>query len=204
VSDDAGGGRAETPDKGTQKREVRRRVLAVRDLLPAGERERLSAAACALAAALPELRAARTMMLYASFRSELDTAPLLAWALARGAVVCLPRIIASRHMEAFRVDDLTTDLEPGAWGIPEPRADRPLVPPEHIDAVVLPGSMFDERGGRCGYGGGFYDSFLPRTRPGTPRIALGLELQLVDEVPREPHDLGVDIVVTERRVIRPG
>jgi 5-formyltetrahydrofolate cyclo-ligase len=187
-----------------EKQQLRRRVLAARDGLPAAERERLSAAVCARAAALPELEAARTILFFASFGSEVDTGLAVLWALQRGKRVCLPRILGPRRMAAFLVTDLADDLQPGMWDIPEPREGLPEVPPREIDAVIVPGSLFDEQGGRCGYGGGFYDSYLPGTRPGTPRIGMALELQMVEEVPRERHDLGVDVVVTESRVIRPG
>jgi 5-formyltetrahydrofolate cyclo-ligase len=66
----------------------------------------------------------------------------------------------------------------------------------------VPGAAFDAAGRRCGYGGGFYDSYLPRTRPGIPWVALAFEAQLVDELPYEPHDLAVGAIVTEARVIR--
>jgi 5-formyltetrahydrofolate cyclo-ligase len=202
---DQGDAKAQDGDGAAARKDtVRRCVLAARDDVPSADRARLSAAVCARAEELPELLAARTILLYAPFRSEIDVTPLLAWALGRGTTLCLPRILGRRHMEAFRVRDLDADLEPGSWGIPEPRADLPIVPPAEIDVVAVPGAMFDEEGGRCGYGGGFYDTFLLRTRPGTTRIALGFDLQIVDEVPREPHDLGVDVIVTERRVIRTG
>jgi 5-formyltetrahydrofolate cyclo-ligase len=190
------------PQGRDDKSELRRRVLEARDRMSQAELARLSVAVCERAQALPELAAAGTILLYASFRSELDTSPLLRWALARGATVCLPRILGPRRMEAYEVSDPATDLQLGHWDIPEPGEEAPLVPPERLDAVLVPGSLFDERGGRCGYGGGFYDTFLLRLRPGTPRIALGLELQLVPQVPCEPHDLPVDVIVTERRVIR--
>ena len=48
--------------------------------------------------------------------------------------------------------------------------------------MFVPGSAFDEEGGRCGYGGGFYDTYLPLTRPGTPRVALAFEAQLVPRI----------------------
>ena len=191
-------------DAREEKNELRRRVLAARDRLPAAERERLSAAVCARAADLPELKAARMIMFFASFRSEVDTGLVVLWALQRGTRVCLPRILGPRRMAAFLITDLADDLQPGTWDIPEPRDGLPQVSPDEIDAVVVPGSLFDENGGRCGYGGGFYDNYLPGTRPGTPRIGMALELQIVDEVPCEPHDLGVDVIVTEARVIRPG
>ena len=191
-------------DAREEKDELRRRVLSARDRLSDGERERLSAAVCTRAAGLPELASAKTIMLFASFGSEIDTMPLLRWALARGTQVCLPRILGKRRMEAFLVSDPSVDLEPGKWDIPEPRDGLPQVAPERIDVVVVPGALFDEDGCRCGYGGGFYDNYLPATRVDTPRVSLALELQLVEDVPCEPHDLGVDVIVTEERVIRPG
>ena len=190
-------------DKSRAKREAREQALARRDALSAERRGRLSAAICARAAALPELEAAGTLLLFGSFRTEIDTSPLIAWALARGRIVCLPRVLAPHVMAAYRVRDVATDLEPGAWGIPEPHAGLPEVAPEAIDAVIVPGAAFDGAGRRCGYGGGFYDSYLPLTRAGVPRVALAFEAQIVDEVACESHDLAVDTIVTELRVIRP-
>jgi 5-formyltetrahydrofolate cyclo-ligase len=185
------------------KQELRRRVLADRDALPAAVRTRLSSIVCARAAALPELAAAHAILLFASFRSEIDTTPLLAWALEQGKIVCFPRVLGSRHMAAYRVADPEIHLAPGAWGIPEPREGLEEVEPRQLDAVVVPGSVFDTDGRRCGYGGGFYDNYLLLTRPGVPRIALAFEAQIVDALPCEPHDLTVGLIVTEERVIRP-
>ena len=68
----------------------------------------------------------------------------------------------------------------------------------------MPGAAFAPTAPRCGYGGGFYDAFLRRLRPGTPRIGLAFELQWSTNVPCEPHDLTLDAVVTEARVLRRG
>jgi 5-formyltetrahydrofolate cyclo-ligase len=190
-------------DTSRAKRAAREQALSRRDALSRERRSRLSAAICAQAAAVPELEAAGTLLLFCSFRSEIDTLPLLEWALARGRVVCLPRVLGPHVMAAYRVRNVGADLEPGAWGIPEPRAGLPEVAPEAIDAVVVPGAAFDVEGHRCGYGGGFYDTFLPLTRAGVPRVALAFEAQIVDEVACESHDLAVDAIVTEIRVIRP-
>jgi 5-formyltetrahydrofolate cyclo-ligase len=183
---------------------ARRRVLEARDALTAAGRRSMSAAVCARAALLPELAEAGTVMSFASFRSELDTAPLADWVLAAGKTLCLPRVLGGRLMAAFRIDHPALDLAPGAWGIPEPREGLPEVDPQEIDIVLVPGSAFDEEGDRCGYGGGFYDTYLPLTRPGTPWVALAFELQLVPAIACEPHDLQVTAIVTEKRVIRPG
>jgi len=186
----------------TSKDAARRRVLAARDALASEERARLSLAVCTRAAELPELQTATTVLLFASFRSEVDTGPLTDWVCARGKVLCLPRVLGPRRMAAYRIDDPAVDLVPGAWGIPEPRQGLPEVDPRDLDAVVVPGSVFDCCGRRCGYGGGFYDSYLPLTRAGIPWVALAFELQVVPELSCEPHDLAVAAIVTESRVLR--
>jgi len=190
------------PPPGT-KEALRRSALAARDAMAAEERARLSAAVCARARELPELTAARTVMVFATFRTEIDTGPLIAWALEAGKVVCLPRIAGPRQMLAYRVDDPARDLEPGTWDIPEPTQACELVDPRDIDVVVVPGAAFDCDGHRCGYGGGFYDTYLPLTRGDVARVALAFEAQIVDELPCEAHDLPVTVIVTEDRVIRP-
>ncbi len=189
---------------GLDKDEARSCALDARGALSEAERERLAVAVRARALELPELAAAESVMLFASFRTELDTAPIADWVLGAGKSLCLPRILGPRRMAAYRVTDLGADLMPGKWDIPEPREGLPEVPPETIDLVFVPGSAFDEEGHRCGWGGGFYDNFLPLTRPGTPRVALAFEVQLVPGICCEPHDLPVTAIVTERRVIRPG
>jgi 5-formyltetrahydrofolate cyclo-ligase len=187
-----------------EKEEARGCALEARNALPPAERERLAGLVCARALELPELAAAGTVMLFASFRTELDTSPVAEWVLRAGKTLCLPRVLGPRRMAAFRVTDLAADLAPGKWDIPEPRVGLPEVKPEDLDLVFVPGSAFDEDGRRCGYGGGFYDNYLSRTRPGTPWIALAFEAQIVAGICCEPHDLPVTAVVTERRVIRPG
>ena len=186
------------------KNEARRRALEARGALTEAERDRLAEAVRARALELPELAAAGTVMLFASFRTELDTMPIAEWVLRAGKRLCLPRVLGPRRMAAYRVTDLAADLAPGKWDIPEPREGSPEVPPEAIDLVFVPGSAFDEEGRRCGYGGGFYDNYLPLTRPGTAWVALAFEAQLVPRIGCEDHDLPVTAIVTERRVIRPG
>jgi 5-formyltetrahydrofolate cyclo-ligase len=152
---------------------------------------------------LPELSTAGTVMLFASFRTELDTMPIARRVLEDGKRLCLPRVLGPRLMAAYQVTDLGADLVPGKWDIPEPREGLPEVSPEEMDLVFVPGSAFDEQGRRCGYGGGFYDNYLSRTRAHTPWVALAFETQLVPRIDCEAHDLPVTAIVTELRVIRP-
>jgi 5-formyltetrahydrofolate cyclo-ligase len=77
-----------------------------------------------------------------------------------------------------------------------------VVAPDGVDVVVVPGVAFDRAGRRVGYGGGFYDRFLPRTRPGALAVAVAFALQVVDAVPHGGGDRGVQVIVTEDEVIR--
>ena len=79
--------------------------------------------------------------------------------------------------------------------IPEPAAHTTIVPPEEIDILIVPGVAFTRSGARLGYGGGYYDRFIPRcTRARV--LALAFEEQLVTELPSEPHDLYIPELIT--------
>lgn len=189
-------------DSAAAKRALRARVVAARDGLTAKDRAVRSAAIAARFAALPEARAARTLLCFVTFGSEVDTAPIIDWALAQDKTVAAPRIVAPGTMVAHRITNPAYDLKEGKYGILAPRADLPLMAPEDFDLVLMPGSTFCADGGRVGYGGGFYDTYLAQAA-NARRIALAFELQLVDKLPCETHDLPAHVIVTEQRVIRP-
>ncbi len=189
-------------DSVAAKRTLRVRLVAARDGLTAKDRAVRSTAIAARFATLPEAQAARTVLCFVSFGSEVDTAPIVDWALAEDRTVAAPRIVAPGTMVAHRITDPVCDLVEGKYGILAPRADLPLVAPEDFDLVLMPGVAFCADGGRLGYGGGFYDTYLTRAA-NARRVALAFELQLVDKLPRETHDLPAHVIVTEQRVIRP-
>lgn len=155
--------------------------------------------------ALTELlvyREAGLIFSYVSVGDETDTAELIRRALAEGKRVAVPRCDKSRPgiMEACEIHSLE-ELRPGAFGIPEPGAFCPVTAPEEISLCIVPCvSVNPDTGARLGYGGGYYDRYLLRT--GAVRAALCRERLLSREVPEEPHDVRMDLVVTEERVIR--
>jgi 5-formyltetrahydrofolate cyclo-ligase len=179
---------------------MRRETIARRDCMPDNERARNSQAVCRRFRRLAAAQRARTIFCFASFRSEVDTEGILLWALRRGVVTAVPRVLAPRQMVAVQITDLC-DLDPGYCGIPEPHPELPLVPVTEIDVAVLPGVAFDEQGGRMGYGGGYYDAFLRRLRPNATLIALAFEEQMVGCVPCRPYDVRAQLIVTEQRVM---
>ncbi len=176
------------------KAELRRHFRALRDGLPPSERARHGAAALRhLEARLPA--GCGTVGLYATFGSELDTTPLFTGLRGRGLVVCYPRCAGQRLLFVPATD--LASLASGAYGIPEPPGE-PLAL-ERLDAVIVPGLAFDRRGGRLGYGGGYYDRTLASL--GACRIGLGFSMQIVDLLPADGHDVPLDAIVTEAGVI---
>jgi 5-formyltetrahydrofolate cyclo-ligase len=190
------------PPTMTSKSEVRRIVLARRDALCCEERAARSARAGDRLLSLPEFRVARTVMFFISFGSEIATLPLISRALAAGTRVAAPHTDTEAHRLVPReVRHPDRDLRPGVWGIPEPSPDCPPVLLDGIEAVIVPAVAWAESGFRVGYGGGYYDRFLPQVTAAR-WIGLGFELQVLPEVPRARGDLSVDVLVTEDKVRR--
>ena len=146
---------------------------------------------------LPEFKAANVVMFFASFRSEVDTEPMIRRALTFGKRVILPKVQGA-GLALFEIANIDKDVSPGAWGIPEPHETRP-VRLDEIELIIVPGAAFDCRGNRLGYGAGFYDKLLAAFRKTT--VALAFEAQIVPQVPADLHDIPIKKIITERRVI---
>ena len=101
-------------------------------------------------------------------------------------------------MTARRIGSLS-ELEPGAYGLPEPGKGCAVIAPEEIDLVLVPGTAFDAQGRRLGQGGGYYDRFLSGTR--ALRVGVCHGFALVDHVPAQAHDLNMDYILTPDAVI---
>lgn len=181
------------------KRRVRRDLLARRDAVPPDRRVALDRAIVERFLALPEVAEAGTVLAFWSFGSEVATGPLLARLADRGVRVALPRI-RDRDLEAvaYRPGDPTRTA---SFGAEEP-AGGDVLSPEELDVVAVPGVAFDRGGRRIGYGGGYYDRLLRRTR--AARIALAYSLQIADgDLPAGGTDVPVAAIVTELETIRP-
>lgn len=149
--------------------------------------------------ALPEVRGARTMGAYASAGSEVETTLLLRGLLAKGVRVAVPvtdgdalRFVRLQHPWA---------LVPGPRNVPVPRQPWEEVAGDELDVVVVPGLRFGRDGSRLGQGGGHFDRFLAQ-HAGPRRVALAFAAQVVDALSVEPHDQGMDVLVTEDEVLR--
>jgi len=117
--------------------------------------------------------------------------------------VVLPAFDIEKHeMELMKVGNLKADLKTGSRGIKEPKRRLcKIVPIEYIDIAFIPGIAFDEKGGRIGSGEGYYDRLIPKLPNTTRKVSLAFEDQIVQQVPMEPHDRYIDILITEKRII---
>lgn len=183
------------------KAALRRQAFARRDALDRAWREQASAAITARVLALPELRSLTPVGAYWPMRSEVDPRAAMAGLAARGGDVALSQILHPHlSWRLWRPGDL---LVHGGFGVQEPGPDAPECFPR---ALLVPLAAFDRRGGRLGYGKGHFDRSLADLGRHHPVLAIGLAFgaQEVDEVPAEPHDRRLDLVVTESETIRTG
>ena len=182
------------------KAALRAVVLRRREALPEEQRASLSSRIVAGVLDLRPYRLSNVVLAYASFGTELRTDGFLRRVLGDGKTLLLPRVEPD-GLTLYEVRDLARDLSPGTWGIREPIPDRcPIVEPGIVDFALIPGVAFDRKGGRLGYGGGFYDRLLPGLPDDPPLISVAFEVQMVDEVPLGPHDAPVHAVVTEEGI----
>lgn len=131
--------------------------------------------------------------LYAALPGELDLAHAFRELVRRDVIVVFPRTVTATRQLDFVAVATRDALVPGTFGVPEPTGEA--VPLASIDVVVQPGLGFDRRGVRLGYGAGYYDRTLARHHG--LRVGCCFASEWVDELPREPHDVCVHLVITD-------
>jgi 5-formyltetrahydrofolate cyclo-ligase len=187
---------------GRTKPTTRRTVLLRRDTM--SELARIAASdliADSVMQLVARFPVGETLALYAPKGTEVDTARIDMFARARGLRIAYPLVVDGSKRLAFHEASVEA-LEHGHFGLREPRADAPAVELSAIAAFLVPGLAFDRAGGRVGWGRGYYDVTLAAANPQALRLGLAFECQLVDEVPRDPHDIHLHYVVTEAAVYR--
>lgn len=148
--------------------------------------------------ALPEFRRVSVIALYAPIHGEVETGLVASAALAAGKTVIFPAVVED-DLE-FRAVRALGELVPGRFRIPEPAGEAVEV--SGADLIVVPGVAFDQCGRRIGYGKGFYDRSLHRLEGSGKLVGFCYDFQLVEEIVGEPHDVTMDLIVTELRVVR--
>jgi 5-formyltetrahydrofolate cyclo-ligase len=183
-----------TESRHTLKKTIRRQVRAWREALTPAEAATLSQRIMVRLLSLGAVMHKQVFHLYYPIRNEVDTRPLCEELWRLGKTVVMPRSdFTNRSLVHYQVSAFD-QLEPTSHDLLEPRTDLPMYAAE-CDVIVVPGVAFDRHRNRLGYGAGFYDVFLAHATG--LKVAPAYAGQIVAEIPAEPHDIHMDLVITE-------
>ena len=184
------------------KKIIRKNIQEARDALTCHSRLSLSFLVVDKLMGLNAYKASKDILAYYPFRSEIDTTIIIRNALEQKKKIILPRV-NGKKLDLYYIKDLKNDLAPGSFDIMEPIPSKCTIASyKNIDIILVPGVGFDRNFNRLGYGGGFYDKLLEELPVKIPRIALAFNLQLIENIPIMAHDLKVDIIITEKEILR--
>lgn len=183
--------------KSAVRAEARERL---RRLDPA-EREEQGERIARLVWSLPEMRAARVILLYASLPMEVPTDAIAEEAWRRGVEVTYPRCLPPADLTLHQVRGLAELREEGSFGIREPAPACRLTAPDEVDVALLPGLAWDRSGTRLGRGAGYYDRLLADPRFRAHRAGLFFAVQEFPTLPSDPWDQPIHSVVTEKEIV---
>ena len=182
------------------KAELRRHLLAQRAVLTLAEIEHKSALIAEYVCGLPAFHVSHTVMMYMALPQEVQTMQIIAQARQLQKRIVVP-IVRGDDLRAVELSDDPAQLRRGRFGILEPYETENVIQPQEIGYIAVPGVAFDARGGRLGFGKGYYDRFLGQLPATTYRCGLAFGIQVVPCVPQVPHDVCMHGIVTEQGCI---
>lgn len=182
------------------KAELRRHLLVQRATLTPADIEQKSAVIAAYACALLAFCDRHTVMVYLALPQEVQTTRIIAQARRWQKRVAVP-VVHGNRLVAVELPDDPAQLRRGRFGILEPYGTQVVIPPQEIGYIMVPGVAFDYRGGRLGFGKGYYDRFLAQLPATTYRCGLAFSIQIVPCVPQTSHDICLHGIVTEQGFI---
>lgn len=184
---------AENPNQIRQ--ELRNRMKSLRAAMSPEQVNTYSAAICVRLLELAPLRQSQRIMVFAAIDNEVDLSSYISRLQKNGKNIFMPRTGKDGNLEVAEFTGWQ-DTKAGVFGIREPMAAQ--VDPGRIEAVIVPGLVFDVHGYRLGYGKGYYDRFLRSLSPQVFACGVCYEFQVVDDVCPHGSDMPVHWIVTER------
>ncbi len=175
---------------------LRKNVLAIRDSLTPKEVEELSKMIEERLFEEVHFKNARTVAFYIPKGNEVDTRKMIEHAMNDGKEILVPA--TNDEITMCKLISLS-ELVPGRFGVLEPKNREPGN--RGPDVVIVPGVVFGLCMHRLGYGKGYYDKYLKKTK--AYRIGVCYDFQVVEKLPNHPHDEPMDIIITDKRVITP-
>lgn len=146
----------------------------------------------------------KCVSIYLSFGNEVDTFLIVEWLKQNNKSVVVPYTEKKEiNLTPVYIEDIDEDTTLSPFGYPEPIIERvKKAKLEEVDFVIVPGVAFDDSKNRIGYGKGYYDQYLSGFNPEIKFAGLAYDFQLLDSIPTEQHDIRMDMIITEKRVIR--
>lgn len=181
------------------KREIRRKMLALRRALSDDEAVKKAESLTSWILTLPEYKKAKRIMAFLAMKGESNLDGLIARALSDGKEVYVPVCLPERQMEAGRLLDMDHFVR-GPLGLRDLPKSYETVSPEKLDLVLVPGVACDREGNRLGMGAGYYDRYLVHV-PFEKRIAVLWDFQVAEAIPSEPFDERMAKIVTDKGII---
>uniref|UniRef100_A0A7V4JQZ1 5-formyltetrahydrofolate cyclo-ligase n=1 Tax=Thermodesulfobacterium geofontis TaxID=1295609 RepID=A0A7V4JQZ1_9BACT len=154
---------------------------------------------CKLIETFSQYKNSQKIAFYFAKDKEASLEYLIGKALLEGKKVYLPKTWLKEKTLTFHQIFSFSDLKPGPFGLLEPPLENPELKPENFEIIFVPGVAFDLKKGRIGYGGGFYDKILKKTK--AFKIGVAFSFQIFESLPLEKHDQKVDIIITEKGII---
>ncbi len=185
------------------KRTLRKDMLKKRNSMTSHEVESQSKIIISKLVNLDEFKSSENIMIYLSYKNEVDTNLLLDICLEESKKVIVPLCIEGENrMIPCEIKDPKKELQENSMGIKEPHKELAReVNVKSIDLVIVPGVVFDLKGNRIGFGGGYYDRFL-KLATNAKSIALCYDYQIIDNyIPAEDFDISMEKVITEKKII---
>ena len=180
------------------KKQQRKHLIAAREAIPAETHQQWSQAITGFLKQGLQQPQKMIIGIYWPFRGEYDPRPIARYFLQQGAILALPEITSKNEPLCFREWSPDTPMKSGAYGIPVP-LETPIV---RLDALIIPMVGFDQHGYRLGYGSGYFDRTLATYERQPLTIGVAFELQRLDSIYPQAHDISMHYVVTEAGIFR--
>jgi 5-formyltetrahydrofolate cyclo-ligase len=184
------------------KSEIRKRILKMRNSMTDVEVKSKSQIISDKLKSLDEYNSSKTIFVYMSFGNEVDTLNLIKYMLKDNKRVVIPYTdTINTVIIPSELKSLEDDLILNKFGYYEPKFENiQKVETDELDLIIVPGVVFDKNLNRIGFGKGYYDRILVGKKPSTKAVAVAYEFQVLDEIPSEPHDIKMDMIVTEENI----
>lgn len=173
------------------KNEIRETIKKQREALDPLNKQKLDELIIEKINKKSEFKTSHTILFYISHKNEVDLKNLIVDSL-KEKIIVLPKV-KEDNLTLHQINSFD-DLEKGAYGILEPKQDTKIFNPAEIDLAFIPGVAFDSQGHRIGFGKGYYDKLNKELK--CLKIGIAYDFQIVDEIPFEPHDVPVDLLIT--------